>query len=144
MFPNEQAQDNFFNSIGLISLLVGVQNLQENRQQTAANDVHSANDEQAKLLLTEIRKLFEEQNKTLEKLMLLKGLKGMKNFIEVDSVNKDYTLINIADISRVYKNDGDDETTTIELKNCEDSKIEVYDSFKTVCARIENAAERNA
>lgn len=67
MFPNEQAQDNFFNSIGLISLLVGVQNLQENRQQTAANDVHSANDEQAKLILTEIRKLFEEQNRTLEK-----------------------------------------------------------------------------
>lgn len=67
MFPNEQAQDNFFNSIGLISLMVGVQNLQENRQQTAANDVHAANDEQAKLLLTEIRKLFQEQNKTLEK-----------------------------------------------------------------------------
>ena len=67
MFPNEQAQDNFFNSIGLISLLVGVQNLQENRQQTAANDVHAANSEQAKLLLTEIRKLFEEQNRTLEK-----------------------------------------------------------------------------
>ncbi len=67
MFPNEQAQDNFFNSIGLISFLVGVQNLQENRQQTASNDVHAANDEQAKLLLTEIRKLFEEQNKTLEK-----------------------------------------------------------------------------
>ena len=67
MFPNEQAQDNFFNSIGLISFLVGVQNLQENRQQTAANDVHAANSEQAKLLLTEIRKLFEEQNKTLER-----------------------------------------------------------------------------
>ncbi len=67
MFLNEQAQDNFFNSIGLISFLVGVQNLQENRQQTAANDVHAANDEQAKLLLTEIRKLFEEQNRTLEK-----------------------------------------------------------------------------
>ena len=56
MFPNEQAQDNFFNSIGLISLLVGVQNLQENRQQTAANDVHTANDEQAKLLWSEIRR----------------------------------------------------------------------------------------
>lgn len=67
IFPNEQAQDNFFNSVGLISLMVGIQNLQENRQQTAANDVHAANDEQAKLLLTEIRKLFEEQNKTLEK-----------------------------------------------------------------------------
>lgn len=66
MFPNEQVQDNFFNSIGLISLLVGVQNLQENRQQTAANDVHAANEEQAKLLLTEIRKLFQEQNDILE------------------------------------------------------------------------------
>lgn len=80
MFANEQAQDNFFNGIGLISLLVGIQNLQENRQQTADNDVHVANSEQAKLLLAEIGKLFQEQNEMLEKQneMLKKLLKSIE------------------------------------------------------------------
>ncbi len=94
MFPNEQAQDNFFNSIGLISFLVGVQNLQENRQQTAANDVHVANDEQAKLLLTEIRKLFQEQNEILEEQnKTLEKLEEMSEIKFEDCVDGEYPIL---------------------------------------------------
>lgn len=49
----------------LISLYLGYENLIENRAQSPANDVHSANDEQAELLLKEINNRFAEQNQIL-------------------------------------------------------------------------------
>lgn len=51
--------------LNAISILLGYQNLQENRQQSEYNDVHKANDEQAERLLQEISAKFEEQNKIL-------------------------------------------------------------------------------
>ena len=39
-----------------------VENLKQNEAQSQYNDVHKANDEQAKLLLKEINEKFEEQN----------------------------------------------------------------------------------
>lgn len=48
--------------LNAISILLGYQNLQENRQQSEYNDVHKANDEQAERLLQEINEKFEEQN----------------------------------------------------------------------------------
>lgn len=48
-----------------------MENLQENRQQSAHNDVQVANDKQAQYLLEEINKKFEEQNKILDKLVEL-------------------------------------------------------------------------
>lgn len=59
---------NFFDILNLASLLVGLQNLNENREQSAHNDVEAANSKQAEYLLGEIRRLFEEQNKTLAKI----------------------------------------------------------------------------
>lgn len=62
---NEQ-QNNFFNLINLLSFALGIENLQENRIQSAQNDVQAANDAQAEYLLGEINKRFDEQNKLLE------------------------------------------------------------------------------
>lgn len=56
------------NLLNLISICLNLQNLQENREQSAHNDVQSANDSQAHFLLTEIHKEFQEQNARLERI----------------------------------------------------------------------------
>ena len=64
--------DNQFDSLdmlSLISVLLGYQNLIENRQQSAHNDVSAANDKQAKTLLEELNKRFDEQNVMLRKIL---------------------------------------------------------------------------
>lgn len=79
--------NNFFDLISLISLIVGVSNLQENREQSAHNDVQRENDRQAHYLLTEIARLFEginqrlaQQDETLEKIArALKEMRGENN-----------------------------------------------------------------
>ncbi len=50
----------FLDFITILSFIIAIQNLEENRQQTADNDVHKANDEQAKFLLKEIDRKFDE------------------------------------------------------------------------------------
>lgn len=50
----------------LFGVLLGIENLMENRQQTADNDVQKANDKQANYLISELSKQFEKQNKMLE------------------------------------------------------------------------------
>lgn len=50
----------FLDFITVLSFAISIQNLEENRQQTADNDVHKANDEQAKFLLKEIDRKFDE------------------------------------------------------------------------------------
>ena len=57
--------NNFLDLLNAISLIIGMQNLKENREQSAHNDVQIANAEQTKYLLFEITKQFEEQNKIL-------------------------------------------------------------------------------
>ena len=57
------------NLLNIVSILIGLQNLQENREQTAHNDVQIANDNQAKFLLDELKKQFEEQNKMLNEIL---------------------------------------------------------------------------
>lgn len=64
---NEQQSQAFFNAINLLAFALGWENLQENRQQSAYNDVHAANDKQAEYLLAEIDRRFQEQNAILEK-----------------------------------------------------------------------------
>lgn len=64
---NPQQENNFFNLVNLIALALGYENLQENRQQSAYNDVHAANDKQAEYLLQQINARFDEQNKILER-----------------------------------------------------------------------------
>lgn len=62
--------------LGLISLYIGVQNLQENEQQSAQslkllrdNDVQKANDAQAAYILADINAKFDEQNAMIRKIM---------------------------------------------------------------------------
>ena len=54
--------------LAIISVILGIMNVQENRQQSAHNDVEAANNRQAEFLLGEIYRLFEEQNRTLDKI----------------------------------------------------------------------------
>lgn len=52
--------------LGVASFLLGVENLMENRQQSAQNDVGAANDKQASFLLSEIGKRLDRQDRTLD------------------------------------------------------------------------------
>lgn len=61
--------DNFFNAVNVAALAIGLQNLEENRQQTAYNDVHASNQKQAEYLLKEIDAKFEAQNKILSEIL---------------------------------------------------------------------------
>lgn len=69
--------DKEFDVIGLFSLYLAMLNLQENREQSAHNDVSAANDKQAQYLLTEISKKFDEQNEMLKKILSI--LEDMQN-----------------------------------------------------------------
>ena len=78
------SNDNFLDMLNAISVILGIQNLQENREQSAHNDVQAANAKQAEYLLAEIAKQFEEQNRILLEQtdmlqQILKHLKGNPN-----------------------------------------------------------------
>ena len=60
-----QQNNNFLDMLNMLSVLIGLQNLQENREQSAHNDVKTANSQQAKFILSEISRQFEEQNRVL-------------------------------------------------------------------------------
>ena len=64
--PYQGQNNELINLINILSFVVGLQNMQENRLQSAQNDVQSANDRQAEYLLNEINLRFDEQNKILE------------------------------------------------------------------------------
>ena len=55
--------------LSVASFLLGWENLMENRQQSAQNDVGAANDKQASYLLEEIGKRLDKQDRTLEAIM---------------------------------------------------------------------------
>lgn len=63
---NNNNSDMVGNLLDLISVLVGLENLMENRQQSAENDVNSANQRQAKEILDDLHKQFDKQNAMLE------------------------------------------------------------------------------
>lgn len=63
---NNNNSDMAGNLLNLISVLVGLENLMENRQQSAENDVNSANQRQAKEILDDLHKQFDKQNTMLE------------------------------------------------------------------------------
>lgn len=66
---NQQFESNFMNAVNIVALMIGFQNLFENRQQSEQNDVNAANDKQAQFLLTELNKKFDEQNKMLSAIL---------------------------------------------------------------------------
>lgn len=55
--------------VSIMSFLLGYENLMENRQQTAHNDVSAANDKQAQYLLQELGRKFDEQNTILRTIL---------------------------------------------------------------------------
>lgn len=61
-------QQNSGDLLNIVSILLALQNLQENREQTKQNDVQAANDKQARLLLDEIGARFAEQNEMLDRI----------------------------------------------------------------------------
>ena len=63
---NNNNSDMTGNLLDLISILVGLENLMENRQQSAENDVNSANQRQAKEILDDLHEQFDKQNAMLE------------------------------------------------------------------------------
>lgn len=65
----EQRQFDAFDMISLLSFFLGYENLLENRQQSAHNDVSAANDRQAKFLIEELGHKFEEQNAMLHEIL---------------------------------------------------------------------------
>ena len=79
--------NNFLDILNLASLIVGIQNLNENREQSAHNDIQTENQRQAEFLLSEItrqfadiKRLFAEQNKTLGQIVqALQKLNEMEN-----------------------------------------------------------------
>ena len=60
---------NYSDLLNALSLILAVENLNENRQQSQYNDVHKANDEQAKLLLEKINERFAEQNENIDRIL---------------------------------------------------------------------------
>lgn len=51
--------------LNIVSIMLGYENLMENRQQSEANDVNKANQEQEKHILDDLHAKFDEQNKIL-------------------------------------------------------------------------------
>lgn len=69
MWSEEQRQLSFVDILSILSFVVAIQNLEENRQQSAHNDVQAANAKQERHLLQEIKKMFEEQNQMLNEIL---------------------------------------------------------------------------
>ena len=61
--------NSFLDMVNLLSLMVGFQNLQENREQSEHNDIQSSNDKQAQYILEEIKLEFRKQNDILAKIL---------------------------------------------------------------------------
>ena len=62
-------QQNHSDLLNALSLLIGLQNLQENREQSEHNDVEIANNKQAQFLLGELTKQFADVKQTLNKIL---------------------------------------------------------------------------
>lgn len=54
------------NLVDILSLILQIENLQENREQSAHNDVQTANDKQAELILSEINRRLDKQDTTMQ------------------------------------------------------------------------------
>lgn len=63
------SQTNDFDLLQILSIILGYQNLIENRQQSTHNDVTAANEKQAHFLLEELSNKFDEQNALLERIL---------------------------------------------------------------------------
>lgn len=66
---NNENQNNNGNMVGnllnVVSIMLGYENLMENRQQSADNDVAKHNQKQAEFLLNDLHAQFDKQNEML-------------------------------------------------------------------------------
>lgn len=63
------------NLLDLVSIILGYENLMENREQSAYNDVAKRNKEQSEQILADLHAQFDRQNKILEyQNILLEGI----------------------------------------------------------------------
>ena len=69
--PYQDKNNELIKLINILSLVVGSQNMQENKLQSAKNDVQEANKNQERYLFQEINRRFDEQNRMLERLIEL-------------------------------------------------------------------------
>lgn len=56
-------------ALSVLSILLGYENLIENRQQSRQNDAQAANDKQAVFMLSELNRRFDEQNVMLKQIL---------------------------------------------------------------------------
>lgn len=68
---NQQYQDNFMDAINILSLIIGIMNMRENEIQSEQNDIHSANQEQAEMLLSALGKRLDKQDAMLREIMAI-------------------------------------------------------------------------
>lgn len=62
------------NLLNVLSILLGYENLMENRQQSADNDIERHNQKQSKQILDDLHEQFAYQNRLLEEILrILKG-----------------------------------------------------------------------
>lgn len=66
---NSGKQFDIIDALSVMSFLLGLENLQENRQQSAQNDVNAANDKQAKQILSKIGKRLDQQDAMLKEIL---------------------------------------------------------------------------
>lgn len=76
VFNNDNNENNAYGLLNVISIVIGYQNLMENREQSAHNDIEKHNQKQAKQILDDLHAKFEYQNHLLQEILnILKGEK---------------------------------------------------------------------
>lgn len=66
MFQEEQRNSGFMDWLAILSFWIAILNLEQNIEQSKAQDIHKANDEQQKAILSRIHEEFEKQNAMLK------------------------------------------------------------------------------
>lgn len=87
MFGNDENNNNVTSDLlNLISIILGYENLMENRQQSADNNVEKHNRKQSDQILTDLHKQFDKQNEILkyQNRLLEQILKILKEILEND------------------------------------------------------------
>lgn len=66
---NENRQFDFLDLLNILSFMIGLENLFENRSQSAQNDVNAANDREAHYILDAIGKRLDAQDAMLKEVL---------------------------------------------------------------------------
>lgn len=66
MFEKEQSEFNSLDTLNILSFWIAILNLEQNIEQSRANDVNKANEKQQKEMMEKIHEEFESQNRKLD------------------------------------------------------------------------------